>query len=159
MNMSADGLTRLVEREGMRRRAYRDSVGIWTICVGHTSAAGLPTVKAGMVRTLGECRAILQKDVRKFEACVEKTIHVPMRQHQFDAMVSLAFNIGCSAFAKSSVAREFNKGNLEKAGDAFRMWKKAGGRVVQGLINRRESERNQFFGRSIDRSSNADKVA
>ena len=149
MEMSEDGLTRLVEREGMRRRAYRDVAGIWTICCGHTSMAGLPKVKPGMACTLAECRQILMKDVKKFEDCVERYITQPMSQHQFDAMVSLAFNIGCWAFKRSSVVREFNKGNEVKAADAFRLWKKAGGRVVQGLVNRRESERNQFQGKFL----------
>jgi lysozyme len=149
MEMSEEGLTRLVEREGMRRNAYRDVAGIWTICVGHTSAAGPPKVTPGMKCTLAECRKILMNDVRKFEKCVEDAITVPMKQHQFDAMVSLAYNIGCGAFKKSTVAREMNAGHETHAADAFRMWKKAGGKVVAGLVNRRESERNQFNGKSI----------
>jgi lysozyme len=149
MEMSPDGLTRLVEREGMRRKAYRDVVGIWTICCGHTSAAGLPKVTPGLEKTLDQCRDILKKDVAKFEKCVEDVIDQPMSQHQFDAMVSLAFNIGCNAFSRSTVAREFNKGNHAKSADAFRMWKKAGGKTVAGLVNRRENERNQFNGKFL----------
>lgn len=149
MDMSANGLTRLVEREGMRRVAYKDIAGVWTICAGHTSAAGPPKVKAGMTKTLEECRAILKADVKKFEDCVDQAIDVPMKQHEFDALVSLAYNIGCGAFRRSTVAREMNNGNRDKAGNAFRMWNKAGGRVVKGLINRRESERNQFLGKPL----------
>ena len=149
MEMSESGLTRLLEREGMRRTAYRDSAGIWTICVGHTTAAGPPKVRPGMKCTLAECRQILMRDVAQFEKCVEKAITQPMSQHQFDAMVSLAFNIGCHAFRRSTVVREFNRGHEQHAADAFRMWKKAGGRVVQGLVNRRESERNQFNGKFL----------
>ena len=149
MEMSEDGLTRLVEREGLRRSAYRDVAGIWTICCGHTSMAGPPKVRPGMKCTLAECRQILMNDVEKFEDCVERAITEPMTQHQFDAFVSLAFNIGCHAFRRSTVVREFNRGNQTKSADAFRMWKKAGGRVVQGLVNRRESERNQFNGKFL----------
>lgn len=149
MEMSEAGLTRLVEREGMRREAYKDSGGVWTICCGHTTAAGLPKVVPGMTRTLQECRQILMKDLAKFEKCVTEAIDEPMSQHQFDAFVSLAFNIGCAAFRRSTVRREFNNGNQQAAANAFRMWNKAGSRVIKGLVNRRESERNQFLGRSL----------
>ena len=86
MEMSESGLTRLLEREGMRRTAYRDSAGVWTICVGHTTAAGLPKVRPGMKCTLAECRQILMRDVAQFEKCVEAAITRPMSQHQFDAI-------------------------------------------------------------------------
>ena len=147
MDMSPDGLKRLIEREGMRLKAYRDTGGVWTICVGHTSAAGPPMVRPGMTATVEECTAILRKDVAKVENCVETIIRVPMAQHEFDAMVSLAYNIGCSAFRRSSVARHLNAGNRARAAGSFLLWNKDNGRVVKGLTNRRRSEMDQFLGK------------
>lgn len=146
MDMSQDGLKRLIEREGMRLKAYRDGGGVWTICAGHTSAVGLPIVRPGMTATAEECMDMLRRDVAKFETCVETILKVPVAQHEFDAMVSLAYNIGCAAFRRSSVARYLNAGNRARAANSFLLWNKDDGRVVKGLINRRRSEREQFLG-------------
>lgn len=72
-------------------------------------------------------------------------IKKPMTQKQFDAFVSLAFNIGNSAFAKSSVVRNFNNGDKAAAAASFMLWTKAGGKIAQGLVNRRHSEMAQFL--------------
>jgi lysozyme len=147
MKTSDAGIKRIIEREGCKLKAYRDSGGVWTICVGHTSRAGPPVVTPGMVCTLTECRAILANDLKKFEVTVNAAIKVPMTQNQFDAMVSLCFNIGGYGFKNSSVVRRFNAGDIAGAADAFLLWNKVKGRVVQGLVNRRRRERNQFLGR------------
>ena len=147
MDMSEAGLKKLVVREGVRLRAYKDLGGVWTICAGHTSAAGPPRVYPGMRATMDQCTAMLKHDVSKFEDCVERAITVPMKQHEFDALVSLAYNIGCSAFAKSSVTRYLNRGDRRTAADRFLLWNKVKGRVVGGLVNRRKSERDQFLGK------------
>ena len=83
--------------------------------------------------------------VKSFEARVNKSILLPMTQNQFDAMVLLCYNIGESSFARSSVVRNFNAGNLQKAADSFLLWNKAGGKVSKGLTNRRQKERNLFL--------------
>ena len=83
--------------------------------------------------------------LRKYEAAVDKALTRLPSQAQFDAMASLCWNIGPGNFAKSSVVRRFNDGNLMGAGDAFRLWNKAGGKVLKGLVNRREAERALFL--------------
>ena len=83
--------------------------------------------------------------VKSFEEQVNKSILLPMTQNQFDALVLLCYNIGKSGFAGSSVVKNFNAGNLQKAADSFLLWNKAGGRVVQGLVNRRNKERSLFL--------------
>lgn len=145
MKTSAKGRAAITLREGKRLKRYRDSVGIWTIGVGHTAAAGPPDPNKVLTITDAECDAILARDLAKFEAGVEKAIARPMTQNQFDALVSLAFNIGLGAFGRSSVVRHFNAGNIAKAADSFMLWNKAGGRVIPGLVTRRESERKQFL--------------
>ena len=148
MDTSPEGIKKLMDREGVRLKAYRDSGGIWTICVGHTSAAGPPKVKSGMTLSLDQCRAILKHDLSAVEDCVETAVKVPMSQHQFDALVSLVFNIGCGAFRKSSVLRYLNKGDRVTAADKILLWNKVGRKTIKGLVNRRRDEREQFLGRS-----------
>jgi lysozyme len=152
MDMSPEGLAELIKHEGMKFNAYKDIAGVWTICVGHTSAAGPPKVRPGMTATLDQCMEMLKHDVSKYEDAVELAVKKPMTQHQFDAMVSLCYNIGPAAFRKSSVLRHFNAGDTLRAADSFLLWNKArvGGKlkVVRGLVNRRERERDMFLGRA-----------
>ncbi len=147
MKTSIAGRKAISEREGVRLKAYRDLVGIWTIGVGHTSAAGPPAVYSGQTITAVECDEILSRDLAKFEAAVNGSVTVPLSQNQFDALVSLAFNIGGGAFAKSSLVRKLNGRDYAGASDAFLAWDKAGGQVVQGLSTRRQAERAQFLRR------------
>ena len=68
-----------------------------------------------------------------------------MSSNEFGACLCLSYNIGLGAFAKSTVLREINAGNKGKAAEAFKMWNKAGGKVVKGLVNRRSAEANLFI--------------
>ncbi|MGJ0505593.1 MAG: lysozyme [Methylocystis sp.] len=138
--MSAAGRALLIQREGFKTRAYRDSVGVLTIGVGHTSAAGAPAVSPGMTISKSEVDAILSRDLSQFENAVEGAVNAPLTQGQFDALVSLCFNIGIGAFQKSTVARRLNEGNYRGAADAFLMWNKP-----PEIIRRRRGERDQFL--------------
>lgn len=148
MDMSRKGLEFLRQREASRNQAYQDNVGVWTIGVGHTAAAGPPKPVRGMRISDEEITAILAHDLVQYEDAVEKAIKVPMKQNEFDAMVSLCFNIGTGAFSKSSVVRWCNTGNKRKAADSFLLWNKGGRprRVIKGLTNRRNLERTMFLG-------------
>lgn len=127
----------LVEQwEGMRRDPYRDIVGVWTVCSGET--------RVEMRRyTQSECEAMLSRALAiDFAPGVLATVPALQdRPYQFAAAISLAYNIGTGAFARSTVARRFNAGDWHGGCDAFGMWINAGERPVQGLINRREAER------------------
>ncbi|WP_275790580.1 glycoside hydrolase family protein [Pararhizobium gei] len=146
LTTSAAGRAAITLREDNRLTAYRDSVGVLTIGVGHTSEAGPPTVTPGMVITAAESDAILSRDLKTFEKAVLDAVKVPLSQHEFDALVSLAFNIGGGAFSKSTLVKKLNAGDRVGAADAFMSWVKAGGKTVKGLGNRRKSERLQFLG-------------
>lgn len=145
MKISRTGIELIKKWEGVRLKAYRCSAGILTVGYGHTSAAGAPQVKEGMTITKQDAEDILGRDLVKYEAAVQKALTRSPTQNQFDACVSLCFNIGPGAFAGSTLVRRFNAGDAAGAADAFRMWNKAGGRVVQGLVNRREDERALFL--------------
>ena len=146
MKLSANGFKLLGELEGIVLRPYRDSVGIPTIGIGSTYYEDGTKVKMSDKAITKERAIQLAKNVVKsFEAQVNKSILLPMAQNQFDAMVLLCYNIGESGFARSSVVRNFNAGNLQKAADSFLLWNKAGGKVVRGLVNRRNIERTLFL--------------
>jgi lysozyme len=143
---SPDGRKAIAQREGNKLTAYKDSIGIWTIGVGHTAAAGNPAPRAGMTITAAESDEILSRDLRLFEKAVRDAVTVPLAQHEFDALVSLAFNIGAGAFAKSTLVKKLNAGDRAGAANAFLSWNKAGGKVLKGLATRRAAERLQFLG-------------
>jgi lysozyme len=140
MKTSATGREAIALREGRVLHTYRDTRGIPTIGVGHTSAAGPPTVVDGMVITLAQCDEILARDLETFENPVNRAIRVPISQNAFDACVSLAFNIGAPGFGGSSVVRDINAGNMQAAADAFLMWDHP-----PELLGRRKGERAQFL--------------
>ena len=136
----------LIKRfEGKRLRAYRCPAGVLTIGYGHTSAAGLPKVTDGMSITDAEADAIFSHDIELFSAQVAPLIKADVSGNQFGACVSLAYNIGVGAFSKSSVLRFVNQKKFQSAADAFKLWNKAGGRVLPGLTERRAAERELFL--------------
>ena len=146
MKLSAYGFKLLGELEGIVLRPYKDSVGIPTIGIGSTYYEDGTKVKMSDKAITKERAIQLAKNVVKsFEARVNKSIVLTMTQNQFDAMVLLCYNIGESGFARSSVVRNFNAGNLQKAADSFLLWNKAGGLVSKGLTNRRNIERTLFL--------------
>lgn len=149
MKTSSHGIKLIKRFEGCELEAYKDIVGVWTIGYGHTSMAGPPKVEPGMKITQAEAEEILVRDLVKYEAGVSKALTRPPTQFQFDAMVSLCYNIGPAAFTKSSVVRHFNAGNVELAANSFLRWRKAGGKIVQGLVNRRTAEKNLFLTTAI----------
>lgn len=123
--------------EGLETRAYRDIVGIWTICYGETYA-----VKPGEVRTPAQCESGLAKGVGEYyarlDACVTND-NVPVKATA--AFVSWSWNVGTGAACGSTLVRKLNAGDVRGACDELLRWIRAGGRVVQGLVNRRKAER------------------
>lgn len=139
-SIGALGLAVVKSFEGCKLRAYLCPARVWTIGYGSTG----PHVKAGMVITEKQAEDLLQEDLDRFEASVAKLADKPS-QNEFDAMVSLAFNIGTGAFARSSVLRRHNAGNKNGAAEAFLMWNKGGGRVLKGLVRRRIAEKGLYL--------------
>ena len=146
MQLATNGFNLLAELEGVVLNPYKDSVGIPTIGIGSTYYEdGTKVTMKDKAITKERAIQLAKNVVKSFEARVNKSIIVPMTQNQFDAMVLLCYNIGESGFARSSVVRNFNAGNLQKAADSFLLWNKAGGKVSKGLTNRRQKERNLFL--------------
>jgi len=145
MNTSRLGLDFIIAREALKTTAYRDGGGVWTIGVGHTAMAGPPVPKAGMTITVYDAKEIFARDLVQYEQGVSKAIKRAPNQSQFDAMVSLCFNIGVKGFTGSSVVRNFNAGNLVAAASAFLLWNKDNGKVIPGLVTRRRLEMALFL--------------
>ena len=156
MKTSDTGLAFIRAFEGKRLVGYLDAVKIPTIGWGHTEMAGgvvtygngekTSKVLVGQAISEAEAKRLHAADMMQFETGVLKLLKRSPRQHEFDAMTSLAFNIGVGAFGKSSVLRKFNAGDKQGAANAFLMWNKAGGKVLAGLTRRREGERALFLG-------------
>ena len=149
MQTSPTGRAAIAAREGVKLTAYTDSAGVLTIGVGHTSAAGAPKVTKGMKITAAQADEILSRDLAAVEAAVNGAVKVPLNQNEFDALVSLVFNIGSGAFKGSTLLRKLNGGDRAGAANQFLVWDKAtvkGKKVaLPGLTVRREAERRQFL--------------
>lgn len=148
MRMSMACRRQVVEpSEGKRLAAYRDCVGVWTIGYGHTRRAGLPDPV--VVRRITDAQAdmILADDLAVFENGVAAELKniARVEQREFDAFVDLAFNIGLGAFKSSSLLRHYRAGDKATTARDFLAWNKAGGKVMPGLVKRREAERNWFL--------------
>jgi lysozyme len=136
----------LIKRwEGCKLKAYKCSAGVWTVGYGLTTSAGFIEVGPDTVITQAEADWYLEKTVEKFLSEIKPAITAPINENELGAFTSLAYNIGPTAFRKSSALRHFNAGNKDKVPNAMRMWRKAGGKVVKGLINRREAEVDLFL--------------
>lgn len=125
--------------EGMRTKPYRDAspAEIWTYCYGETKGVTANTPAA----TPEQCKAMLAARIEgDFIPGVEKCIARPMPVKVEAAFVSLAYNIGTGLFCQSSVARKWNAGDLKGACEAMKLYIKTGGKVLRGLVTRREGE-------------------
>jgi lysozyme len=128
--------------------AYRDPVGVVTICWGFTNAVtGGRRVKMGDVWSRMECDESFAFSMHLVEGHVRRLVKVPLNQKQFDALVSFTFNLGPGNFGKSTLLKRINAKDFAGAANEFKRWNKAGGRVLAGLTRRRNSEANVFSGR------------
>lgn len=122
--------------EGCYTYAYRDPVGIPTVCFGH-----IEDVQMGDRYTKDQCKQMLLDDLPRYQAQVDQCIHVPMPPHRQAAILSFTYNVGGGALCKSSVARGLNKGDVQGGCDALLLYRYAKGIPLPGLKTRREEER------------------
>ena len=139
MNLGYNGTKILKFFEGCKLTAYQDSVGVWTIGYGHTKG-----VYEGMTITQEEAEQMLLTELEEYEGYVEKYVTVPLTQNQFDALVVWVYNLGPTNFRNSTLLKELNAGNYTAAGQEITRWNKAGGKVLAGLVRRREAEARLF---------------
>lgn len=137
---SERGIKAIEGYEGVRLNAYLDSVNVPTIGVGHTLG-----VKMGDQITKEQAEEFLRADLEDAEYAVNKYVLMPINQNQFDALVSFVFNLGSGAFKGSTLLKRLNAGLYQEAANEFLKWNRAGGVVLQGLVNRRAAERTMFL--------------
>lgn len=157
MRISKQGLGFIEEQEGKEKTVYLDSAGLPTIGIGHLLTK--EELRSGKIQ-IGDCFVkyrdglsdaeiyeLLDQDADKAEAAVNAA-GVDFEQHEFDALTSFALNVGSGAFLGSTLLKRIKAGaSRDEIETQFRRWKYSGGRVVQGLINRRNHEIGLYFDR------------
>ena len=121
--------------EGCRLTAYRDVAGVWTIGYGHTKG-----VKAGQSITQEQADQFLIDDIQPVVDAINKYAKVELSQHQFDALVDFAFNLGINALLKSTLWNLVQNNKFAEANEQFVRWNHAGGKEIPGLTKRRKLE-------------------
>ena len=140
MKISQKGIDLIKEYEGLRLKAYYDSVGVITIGYGHTT-----TAKPNMTITKEKAEELLKIDLRRFEEGVTRLVGVKIHQLMFDSLVSFAFNLGLGNLQKSTLLKKINLGKFEEVPQEFLKWDRAGGKQFEGLTIRRKAERDLFL--------------
>ena len=142
MKISKEGLALIKKFEGCKLESYKCAAGVWTIGYGSTKG-----ITEGMSISQEEADNLLLEDVAVFEDNVLDAVTMPLSQHQFDALVSWTFNLGGANLKASTMLKKLNAGEYEEVPAQMKRWNKAGGKVLQGLIRRREAEALLFEGK------------
>jgi len=139
MHISEAGKDLIKEFEGCRLKAYDDGVGVQTIGWGRTT-----NVSPGDTCTQEQADAWFDAEVEEFANYISLALQVAVSQNEFDAMVSLAYNIGTTAFVRSTLLKKLNARDFKGAAEQFDRWNQAGGSPMAGLTRRRAAERKLF---------------
>ena len=158
MKVSPAAIQMIKHHEGVKTRPYRCPALLWTVGVGHVIDPSHATVKYeerrnlpipegwDRVLSMGEVDAILAQDLGRFERGVARLCPAALgHQGRFDALVSFAFNVGLGNLQRSGLRMKTNRGEFEDAAEEFLKWTKAGGRVLPGLVKRRNDERAMYL--------------
>ena len=139
MTYSLSGLHLTEQFEGCKLTAYPDVKGVLTIGYGHIAG-----VHVGMTCTQTQAEAWLQQDIQWASDRVNVEVHISLTQPEFDSLVDFVFNCGCGNFDNSTLLKLINKDDLTDAANEFDKWDEAGGKVVAGLLRRRQAEAAMF---------------
>ena len=135
--LSKKGAMEIVAHEAIVLTPYRDSVGVWTIGVGHTAAAGPPDPKTVKSLTTRQCFELFRNDIRAVVKEVKAAIRVDVTQAEFDALVSFHFNTG--GIGQAALTDSINGGDKTRAAEEFMNWSKP-----PEIIPRRKKEQKLF---------------
>ena len=157
MNVSAQSVEMIKHHEGVRFKPYRCPAKLWTIGVGHVlypdqgkmpvdQRDGYP-LRPEDNRTFSaeEVNAILRTDLTRFERGVHTLFHVNLSQGMFDSLVSFSFNLGLGGVLRSTLRQKVLRGEIEAAADEFLKFTRGGGKILPGLVKRRNDERALFL--------------
>ena len=149
MNVSKAGIALIKHHEGVRSRPYRCPAGLWTVGVGHLIGDGKQLPNGyNKTFTSAEIDGILKSDLKRFELGVHKMLpNVPLRQHEFDAIISFCFNLGLGCFQRSTLRQALLRGDKKTAMESLVKYCRAGGKILKGLQIRRLDEKALFEGK------------
>jgi len=140
MKISDRGLELIMSFEGLQLEAYQCQAKVWTIGYGHTK-----DVKEKDKISKDKAIELLLEDIEKFENYISISVHVDLKQCEFDALVSFCFNVGKFAFKNSTLLKKLNNNQYKEAADELLRWNKVKGFENKGLIKRRFIERDLFL--------------
>jgi len=159
VNISDKGIQLIKHFEGYKNKPYKCSARVWTIGIGSAMYHEQLRMKLqdrdqyplrpedNRIWSDEEIISLFKKDIRRFELGVTRLITVPLKQYEFDALVSFAFNLGLGTLQRSSVRSRLNREDREGAMNSLLLYCKAGGRILKGLQLRREAEASMFLRR------------
>ena len=148
MQVSDAGIELIKSFEGFRANAYPDPKSggdPWTVGYGSTKSPSGRPVKKGDYVTPAQAEMYLREDVKKFANSVDALVTVPLKQCQYDALVSFVYNLGATNFRKSTLLKKLNAKDYKGAADEFLRWVSPGSSVEAGLRRRRTAERAMFL--------------
>jgi len=149
VNVSKAGIALIKHHEGVRSRPYRCPAHLWTVGVGHLIGDG-KLLPDSWNRTFSteEIDGLLKSDLRRFELGISKMLpNVPLRQCEFDCLVSFAFNLGLGTFQRSTLRQALLRGDKTAAMESLVKYCRAGGKILKGLQTRRLDEKALFEGK------------
>jgi lysozyme len=149
VNVSKAAIALIKHHEGVRSRPYRCPANLWTCGVGHLIGDG-KSLPDSWNRTFSqeEIDGLLKSDLRRFELGIHKMLpNVPLRQHEFDALVSFCFNLGLGCFQRSTIRQALLRGDKKAAMESLVKYCRAGGKILRGLQTRRLDEKALFEGK------------
>ena len=141
MRLNQEGIDLIKQFEGLELEAYICPAGKVTLGYGSTG----PDIKLGMKWTKEQAEDRLKNDLGTFSKGVRNLIKVVLNENQFSAVVALAYNIGLGNFKSSTLLKKLNASDFAGAAAEFERWNKGGGKVLKGLIKRREAEKALFL--------------
>jgi len=143
MQISYDGIKFIEDLEGYRDKAYLDTGGVWTIGFGTIRIDGAP-VQPGQTCTRQQAEEWMRADLAPAQTTVNQSVKVPLRQNQFDALVSFVYNVGSTAFRGSTMCLKLNMRDFAGAAKEFDKWIYDNKKIIPGLVARRKIERSKF---------------
>lgn len=141
MRLNQEGIDLIKQFEGLELEAYICPAGKATLGYGSTG----PDIKLGMKWTKEQAEERLKNDLGTFSKGVRNLIKVVLNENQFSAVVALAYNIGLGNFKSSTLLKKLNASDFAGAAAEFERWNKGGGKVLKGLVKRREAEKALFL--------------
>ena len=139
MKISEDGLELIKKFEGCETTAYQDSVGVWTIGFGHTKG-----VEEGQTCSIEDAESMLADEMDEYEGYINNMVKVELQQHEFDALVAWVYNLGPTNLGESTMLKVLNGGQFDRVPEEMNRWTRAGGKILEGLVRRRQAESLMF---------------